>query len=465
MENKVRTFYKSVIALVLPLALQNLIDVGVTAADVLMLGNVSEAALSGSSLGGQVWFVLSLVLFGTASGASILTAQYWGRRDIETIERVIGIALRFTLVISIIFTVVVAAFPGWVMRLFTTEPEVIAEGIKYLRIVVWTYIPLTFSTIYLNIMRSVEKVTIATIIHLLGLLVNVALNSVLIFGLLGFEPMGITGAAIATAIARFVQVAVAIIYSMRKKTMLHIKIKYIFARSGILLRDFMHYSLPVVFNELMWSLAVSMNTSIIGHLGKAAVSANSVAQTTRQLAMVVGLGISNATAVLLGKAIGEGKMEEAESNSKRFIALSLIFGALGAVIVLCVIPAAPLFLSDFSEEALSYLTVMLIVMSYFCIAQCLNTTLVVGVFRSGGDARFGVCVDVGVMWCITIPFAALAAFIFKWDVRIVYAILMSDELIKIIPIMLRYRSKKWLRNVTRDFDELTHDNSPQPQQN
>ncbi len=434
------------------MALQNLIDVGVTAADVLMLGNVSEAALSGSSLGGQVWFVLALILFGTASGASILTAQYWGKKDIVTIERVIGIALRFTLVISAIFTVVVAAFPEFVMRLFTKETEVIAEGVKYLRIVVWTYIPLTFSMIYLNIMRSVEKVAISTAIHLLGLIVNVGLNSVLIFGLLGFKPMGITGAAIATAIARFAQVAVAMIYSLRKKTLLHIRLRYILERSGVLLRDFLRYSLPVVFNELMWSLAVSMNTSIIGHLGKAAVSANSVAQMTRQLAMVVGFGISNATAVLLGKTIGEGRMEEAERNSRRFIMLSLVFGLLGAGIVLCVIPVAPSFL-DFSTEALGYLRVMLIVMSYFCVAQCLNTTLVVGVFRSGGDARFGVCVDIGVMWCVTIPFAALAAFVFNWDVRIVYAILMSDELIKILPIMLRYRSKKWLRNVTRDFGE------------
>ena len=453
MKNTDKTFYRSVFALVIPMALQNLIDVAVTAADVLMLGNVSEAALSGASLGGQVWFVLSLVIFGTASGASILTAQYWGKKDIVTIERVIGIALRFTLVVSAAFTVAVSVFPEQMMRLFTSEPEVIAEGAKYLRIVVWTYIPLTFSLIYLSIMRSVEKVAISTVIHLLGLVVNVALNAILIFGLLGFEPMGITGAAIATTIARLMQVAIAITYSLSKKTLLHIRIKYIFERSGVLLKDFLHYSLPVVFNELMWSLAVSMNTAVIGHLGKAAVSANSVAQTARQLAMVVGFGISNATAILLGKTIGEGRMEDAERYSRRFIALSLIFGTLGAAVVLCVIPIAPSFL-DFSEEALSYLTTMLFVMSYFCIAQCLNTTMVVGIFRSGGDARFGVCVDVGVMWCMTIPFAALAAFVFKWDVRVVYAILMSDELIKIIPIALRYRSKKWLKNVTRDFAEL-----------
>jgi len=450
MDKNVRLFYRSVFALVIPMALQNLIDVAITAADVLMLGNVSEAALSGSSLGGQVWFVLVLIIFGTSSGASILTAQYWGKKDVVTIERVMGIALRFTLAVSALFTAVVLIMPGRVMRLFTAEPEVISEGVKYLRIVVWTYIPLTVSILYLNILRSVEKVAISMAIHLIGLVVNIGLNAVLIFGLLGFEPMGITGAAIATAIARGVQFIIAIVYSLRKKAALHIRVGYIFAKAGILLRDFLHYSLPVVFNELMWSLAVSMNTSIIGHLGKAAVSANSVAQTARQLAMVVGLGISNATAILLGKTIGAGNMEEAEQNAKRFIRLSLLSGCIGAVIILCVIPAAPSFLS-FSDEALSYLTAMLIVMSYFCIASGVNTTLVVGVFRSGGDARFGVFVDVGVMWLITIPFAALAAFVFHWDVRVVYAILMSDELIKILPIALRYRSKKWLKNVTRDF--------------
>ena len=443
-------FYKSVFALVIPMALQNLIDVAITTADVLMLGNVSEAALSGSSLAGQVWFVLSLIIFGTSSGASILTAQYWGKKDTVTIERVIGLALRFLLVISFLFTVVVLLFPANVMRLFTTEADVISEGVKYLRIVVWTYIPLTISLLYLNIMRSVEKVKISMLIHLVGFFVNVILNSILIFGLLGFEPMGIVGAALATAIARMVQFVIAIVYSLLPKTIIHFRPKYLFTKSGILLKDFLKYSLPVTFNELMWSLAVAMNTSIIGHLGKAAVSANSVAQTTRQLAMVVGLGISNATAVMLGKTIGEGKMDEARQNSKRFIRLSLTFGVLGACIILCVIPIAP-YILNLSAEALEYLRTMLIVMSYFCIAQCVNTTLVVGVFRSGGDARIGVIIDMCSMWGITIPCASLAAFVFHWDVRIVYAILMADEIIKLLPIFLRYRTYKWLKNVTRDF--------------
>ena len=450
MKQESKTFYKSVFALVLPMALQNLIDTAITSADVIMLGNVSDAALSGASLAGQVWFVLVLIFFGASSGASILTAQYWGKKDTVTIEKVIGLALRFLLVVSAIFTVVVASVPDRVMMLFTKEADVIAEGVIYLRIVVWTYIPLTFSIIYLNILRSVEKVKISMVIHLVGFVVNVGLNAVLIFGLLGFKPMGIAGAALATAIARMIQVVIAICYSLSKKAIIHIRIKYIFSKSGILLKDFLNYSIPVTFNELMWSLAVSMNTAVIGHLGKAAVSANSVAQTTRQLAMVVGMGISNATAVLLGKAIGEGKMDEAKKNSKRFIMLSLIFGCIGACVVLSVIPIAPHIL-ELSDEAFEYLRTMLFIMSYFCIAQGLNTTLIVGVFRSGGDAKIGVVFDLVSMWCITIPTAALAAFVFHWDVRIVYAILMADELIKIVPILLRYRTYKWLNNVTRDL--------------
>ncbi|MBQ2756100.1 MAG: MATE family efflux transporter [Oscillospiraceae bacterium] len=450
MKQEAKTFYKSVFALVLPMALQNLIDTAITSADVIMLGNVSDAALSGSSLAGQVWFVLVLIFFGTSSGACILTAQYWGKKDTVTIERVIGLALRFLLVISALFTVVVALFPDKVMTLFTKETDVIEEGVKYLRIVVWTYIPLTFSTLYLNILRSVEKVKISMVIHFVGFVVNVILNAILIFGLLGFEPMGISGAALATTIARYVQVIIAICYSLRKKAVIHIRLKYIFTKAGILVKDFLNYSLPVIFNELMWSLAVSMNTAIIGHLGKAAVSANSVAQTTRQLAMVVGMGISNATAILLGKAIGEGKMDEAKKNSVRFIRLSLIFGSIGACVVLSVIPIAP-YILELSPEALEYLTTMLFIMSYFCIAQGLNTTMVVGIFRSGGDAKIGVVFDLSAMWGITIPCAAVAAFIFHWDVRIVYAILMADELIKIIPIFLRYRTYKWLNNVTRDM--------------
>ena len=196
------TFYRSVFSLVIPMALQNLINVAVSSADVIMLGRVGETALSGSSLAGQVQFIMTLFLFGLSSGAAVLTAQYWGKRDIRTIERVLGIAMRFALIIGAGFTVAVWVAPEQILRIFTPEQPVIDEGVKYLKIISFSYIFSAFTQIYLNVMRSVERVMIATVVYLVSLLTNVSLNAVFIFGMFGCPAMGIAGEALATLIAR-----------------------------------------------------------------------------------------------------------------------------------------------------------------------------------------------------------------------------------------------------------------------
>lgn len=182
-----RAFYKTVVALVLPMALQNLINVGVSSADVIMLGQVGETVLSAASLAGQVQFIMTLVFFGLTSGAAVLTAQYWGKGDTRTIEKVMGIAMRFSLMVGLAFTLAAWLIPEVLMSIYTSEPEVISEGCKYLRIVAVAYIPISITTIYLNIMRSVERVVISTVVYLISLVTNVILNAVFIFGMLAYR--------------------------------------------------------------------------------------------------------------------------------------------------------------------------------------------------------------------------------------------------------------------------------------
>ena len=211
----------------------------------------------------------------------------------------------------------------------------------------------------------------------------------------------------------------------------------------------MKYALPVVINEVMWGLGTAANTAILGHMGQAAVAANSVAQVARQLATVVSFGLSSAAAIYLGKTIGEKKMEHAREYAKRFIFLSLVMGVAGGLVILASAPLALSFLS-LTATARGYLKMMFFVMSYFVVGQAFNTTMVVGIFRSGGDTRFGLILDVSTMWCCSILCGFLAAFVFKFSVPVVYIILMSDEIIKIPVTGVRYRTYKWLKNVTRD---------------
>ncbi|BBF41829.1 hypothetical protein lbkm_0509 [Lachnospiraceae bacterium KM106-2] len=446
-DNK-QLFYKTVFALVIPMALQNLINVGVTSTDVIMLGKVGEKALSGASLGGQVNYIMTLIFFGLTSGAAVLTAQYWGKRDLESIATVFSIALKFAICVSLCFTVAAFCFPSQIMSIFSNDQDVIKEGVSYLRIVCFSYLFISITMVYLNIMRSVEQVLVSTVIYFISLLANIILNAIFIFGMFGLPAMGVRGAAIATVMARILECILVLIYNQKINQTIPFRLSYFKRKNPLLLKDFFLFSVPVILNELVWGAGTSANTAILGHLGSSVTAANSVAQVTRQLATVICFGISSAAAIMLGKTIGEHKEELALEYSKRFVKLSVILGLGGAIIVLIVRPIAIANLS-LTSQAKDYLSMMMYVMSYFVIAQSFNTTMIVGIFRSGGDTRFGLILDTTTMWLCSILIGYLAAFVFHADVTIIYMILLSDEIIKIPLSLYRYRSKIWLRNVTR----------------
>ncbi|MCI5623604.1 MATE family efflux transporter [Anaerostipes sp.] len=447
-----KTFYGNVFALVVPMALQNLINVGVTAADVMMLGKVGEKVLSGSSLAGQVQYIMVLFLFGLTSGATVLTAQYWGKGDKKTIEKILGMGIRAAVTITLIFTIAALTIPGLLMKIFTSDPLVITEGIKYLKIVAFSYVMMGITQVYLYIMRSVERVVVATVVYLISLICNVILNGIFIFGLFGCPAMGIRGAALATLISRILELFLVFIYAKKFNRDILFRFRYFLHLDSVLLKDFLKYALPVVLNEVMWGMGTAANTAILGHMGSAAVAANSVAQVARQLATVVAFGLASATAIYLGKTIGEQKPEHAKAYAQRFWVLSVLMGLIGGGMILIAAPVATSLLA-LTPMAKEYLRFMFFVMSYFVVAQAFNTTMIVGTFRSGGDTRFGLILDMSTMWGCSILFGALAAFVFHASVPVVYVILMSDELIKVPVTWIRFKSYKWLRNVTRDMAE------------
>lgn len=443
-----RQFYQTVWALLVPMALQNLINVGISSIDVIMLGRVGEKVLSGASLGSQVQFIMSLILFGLTSGASVLIAQYWGKGDKDSIAIVFGMAMKTAAFVGIFFTVITECMPRRIMTIFTNDAEVIEQGVLYLRIVAISYAVSAITMVYLNTMRGMERVTIATVTYLTSMVTNIIVNGLLIFGLFFFPEMGIKGAAIGTLLARIAELLVVIFYNQRKNDVLAFRFSFLLRKDSLLFRDFVTYSIPVVFNELMWGAGVSTIAAILGHMGSSAVAANSVAQVVRQLATVVAFGVSSTTAILIGKVIGEGKLDRAREYGRRFRRLSVMTGLVGAVVVLL---ARPVVLQAFtlSEESRYYLGIMMLIMSYFVVGQSYNTTLIVGIFRGGGDTLFGLILDVSVMWGISILFGAIGAFLLKFSVPLVYMILLSDEVIKIPITTWRYRTYHWLKDVTR----------------
>lgn len=447
MRQDLKGFYRAVATLVIPLALQNLINVGVSAADVFMLGMVGEKALAASSLAGQVQYIMTLIFFGLSSGASVLIAQYWGKGNLDAIKKVLGISVKIGLVVSVLFTVVTYAFPWQLMHLLTNDEEVMALGVKYMRIVCWSYVISSMTMVYLNTMRSIERVVISMGTYLVSLIVNIVFNAIFIFGLCGLPAMGIVGAACATLLARVVEFVIVVVYDRKFNSVFRFSFSF-FKKDELLFKDYVKFSVPVVCNELMWGSGCAVITAIIGHLGSSMTAANSAAQVARQLAVVLALGIANATAIMIGKVIGEGKMELAREYGTRFVRLSLIVGAIGSMVILIVRPVL-LAVMSLTPEASEYLSLMMFVMTYFVFFQSYNTVLVVGIFRAGGDTKFGLLIDVGFMWGFSITAGAIAAFVLKVPPMLVYILLLSDEVLKVPFSTLRYKQRRWLNNVTR----------------
>ncbi|MCB5599825.1 MATE family efflux transporter [Blautia hansenii] len=443
-----KRFYSNVARLVMPMAIQNLINVGVTSTDVIMLGKVGETALSGVSLANQVYFILSLLFFGLTSGACVLTAQYWGKKDTRTIEKVMGMSFRISLLAVAVFTLAALVFPALLMRIFTTDQAVIEAGVSYLRIVAFSYMLSAFTNVYLNIIRSVEKVVIATVVYGTSLLANIIFNAIFIFGLLGVPAMGAAGAALGTLLARTIEVLIVVFYAVKMNDVVKIRWRDFFVKDKALGKDFFTYAFPVLLNELAWGAGMAAISAIVGHLGSSAVAAHSVAQVCRQLSMVIGFGISSAAAIMIGKAIGEKKEELAREYGRRFVKIAVLCGIGGGLLILGISPLVKSLL-NLTPLAKSYLTAMMLIMSYYVVGQSVNTTMIVGIFRAGGDTRFGLILDVSVMWLCSILGSAVGAFVLGIPMPWVYILLCSDEIIKIPFSVYRYKTYKWLRNVTR----------------
>lgn len=443
-----KRFYSNVARLVMPMAIQNLINVGVTSTDVIMLGKVGETALSGVSLANQVYFILSLLFFGLTSGACVLTAQYWGKKDTRTIEKVMGMSFRISLLAAAVFTLAALVFPALLMRIFTTDQAVIEAGVSYLRIVAFSYMLSAFTNVYLNIIRSVEKVVIATVVYGTSLLANIIFNAIFIFGLLGVPAIGAAGAALGTLLARTIEVLIVVFYAVKMNDVVKIRWRDFFVKDKALGKDFFTYAFPVLLNELAWGAGMAAISAIVGHLGSSAVAAHSVAQVCRQLSMVIGFGISSAAAIMIGKAIGEKKEELAREYGRRFVKIAVLCGIGGGLLILGISPLVKSLL-NLTPLAKSYLTAMMLIMSYYVVGQSVNTTMIVGIFRAGGDTRFGLILDVSVMWLCSILGSAVGAFVLGIPMPWVYILLCSDEIIKIPFSVYRYKTYKWLRNVTR----------------
>ncbi|MCI9065774.1 MAG: MATE family efflux transporter [Lachnospiraceae bacterium] len=441
-------FYSQIVKLVIPIVIQNLLSAAVNSADVVMLNYVGQSSISAVSLAANYAGVLFMIYYGLGTGASMLSAQYWGKGDIQPIRVIQGIALRFSLLITLCFSAFAFFAPQLMMKLFTNDAELIAIGAGYLRVMSVTYLCWGVVEIYLAILRSIGRVTVSMVLNVMAFSLNIFLNAVFIFGLFGAPKLGATGVAIATALSRIIELIGCIVVSLFSQD-IRLNPGYMFLRNRVLFQDFIRLSLPALLNDLAWSVAFSMYSVILGHMGSDAVAANSLVVVVRNFGTVLCFGTASAGGILLGNVMGEGDMERAKEYASKLMKLTVITGAIGGLLVLCATPFV-LHFAKLSETAMHYLKYMLLINTYYIMGTAVNTTLIAGVFRAGGDSRFGLICDTIDMWGYAVPLGFLAAFVLKLPVLWVYFLLCTDEFVKWPWVIRHYRSQKWLKNITRE---------------
>lgn len=443
---KDRQFYRSLFTMTLTIALQNVIIFGVNLADSIMLGKFSEEALSGVALVNQIQFLLQMVVIGVGAGTLIFSSRAWGARDMSTVKKIANIAMKTAIALSLVIFIPAFLFPGNVLSLLSNEKAVVAEGVKYLKIICFTYPVFAATNTLLSTLRSVETVKIGFYVSLSTLVINVCLNYLLIFGNFGFPRLGAKGAAIATAAARVVELIIVCLYVKFGDKKIRLRLSDYGKTDKELFKAYLKKGTPVLCSNTMWGLAMAIQTAILGHLGQASITAGSIASTVFQIISVVVYGCANASGVLVSKMIGEGIGKGCKPYVKT---LQIIYVSIGVATSLFLFLIKDLILSfyDVSADAKALTTKFLIILCITVIGTSYQMSCLTGIVVSGGDTTFIVKNDFIFMWLIVLPMAAIFAFVLKLPPEFVFIALKADQILKCPVAFIRTNHYKWLKKL------------------
>lgn len=447
-----RTFWRTALALGLPIALQNLLTSSFILVDTLMVGQLGDIPLSAVGMAGQFGWFLNMIVFGISSGAAVFIAQYWGAGDTKGIRRSYGIALLSVIAVCSVFCAAARLFPEFVIRIFNREPAVVAAGAEYLKVACWSYIATGISLVLSVVLRSTEQVKIPMYVSLFTTVLNAFLDYGLIFGAFGLPEMGIKGAALATVLSAWSGPVVTYIISAFRKNFLISSPKEMFSFDNGFALHFFRKAMPVITNETFWGLGTLIFSVIFANLGYQNYAAVTIFRTFENFAFVFFIGLCSACSIMVGKDIGAGNIEEAVENAKRFnVAMVLASIVVGAAIVLARHPLAGIFnlSGTITEETLTTTGILMLIYGIELPVRNMPYIQIVGTFRPGGDTAVGVRLDLISLWFLSVPATAAAAFVLKLPFPAVFAIMyIAEDYVKTFLCLRHFFTYRWLRPVT-----------------
>lgn len=443
-----KSFYTKLIKLTLPMAFQSFMLASVAAADSFMLGRVDQSALAAVSLATQVQFVQNIFIAAVCSASVVLSAQYWGKGNKKALVDIFSMILRLSGIISLAFCLACELFPALLMRIFTSDPNLIGIGTGYLRLAGFSYLLTGISQCFLTMLKVTDRARLSAEISAAGVLLNIFLNAVLIFGLFGLPALGVAGAAAATLIARVTELLLCLAAG-RRGALRPPTPRELMKRNGRLFRDYLPHLLPITGAFLLWGLGLTTYTAVIGHMGEDVTAANAIAAVIRELMCCLCNGVSNAGGIIVGNELGKGDTEKGRLYGGKVSLISVGIGVFSCAVIIALTPLA-LAATKLEPAAVECLKTMMIIMGVYMIARSINGVVINGVFSAGGDTRFDMYSLTVCMWCVSVPMAFLSAFVFRWPVAVVYAFTCFDEVVKLPWVFAHYKKYRWVRDLTRD---------------
>lgn len=445
-----KEFFKKIAFIALPIAIQSVIASSLSLVDNLMVGRLGEAELAAVGIATQIYFVHWMLVFGFTSGVSTYMAQFLGAKDERGMKKTIGIALAVCFSVSVIFFLIAEFFSVYVMRIFTSDELLIRMGADYIKIAAPSLLTVSITVPFQTALRVTKQTHIPLFISIAVFSTNTFLNYCLIFGNFGMPKLGVSGASLATMIARTLEILTVLTVVFVFKNRVAAGLGVYFSWSRELFLRVIRNAVPTMLNETIWGLGNAMYVAAYARLGVTAYAAVQVGTVINSLFSMAGFSLGDAALILVGEKLGEGDTKYALELGKKILKTAIVTGIIFGIGLIAVSQKlVPLF--DLTEKGREYAIIIIAIDAIFLALVLYNGICVVGLLRAGGDTLFAMLIETGSIWLYAVPMAFATALLFHLPVYLVMFCVKTEEILKCAILTKRVISQKWVKNVVSDI--------------